>query len=149
MMLSVAASALLAFVLVGIPTSLQAATSTPARPRATAASPRMELQPTPSCPQNAVGDLNKAINFVQGQTWAERPGDNPLLLSPDLNACKVVLSVGHLSKTEEAALYAGAGSRLAITYRRDWARPSRSLLILWIVFGGAGVVWVFRRYARR
>jgi hypothetical protein len=54
----------------------------------------------------------------------------------------VVLHVGNLSAAEEAALQAGAGSGLAIEYRRDWARPSRQLLILWIVFGGSGVIWV-------
>jgi len=69
--------------------------------------------------------------------------------APDLNACRVVLNIGQLSAREEAALQAGAGSRLAIEYRRDWARPSRVPLILWVVFGGAGLVWTFHRYARR
>ena len=107
------------------------------------------MDPTATCPQDALDELSRAIDFVRGQTWADQPGSNPLTISPDLNACRVVLSVGHLSDQEEAALQAGAGSRLAIEYRKDWARPSRLLLILWVVFGGSGVVWIYRRYARR
>lgn len=108
-----------------------------------------ELQPTAACPPDAVAELHQAIDFVRGQTWAEDPGTLSLNIAPDLNACRVVLNIGQLSPLEEAALQAGAGSRLAIEYRRDWARPSRVLLILWIVFGGGGLVWMFHRYARR
>jgi hypothetical protein len=108
-----------------------------------------QLEPTATCPANAVAELRRTIDFVRAQTWADQPGTMPLNVSPDLNACRVVLNVGQLSADEEAALQAGAGSRLAIEYRRDWARPSRVLLILWVVFGGAGLVWTFRRYARR
>jgi hypothetical protein len=109
----------------------------------------MQLKPTATCPQDALVELNKTIEFVRGQTWADQPGSNPLAIAPDLNACRVVLHVGHLSEEEEAALQAGAGSGLAIEYRRDWARPSRLLLILWIVFGGSGVIWVYLRYGHR
>lgn len=114
---------------------------------ASAAAP--ELQPTAACPADAVAELQQTIDFVRGQTWAEVPGTMSLNIAPDLNACRVVLNIGELSPREEAALQAGAGSRLAIEYRRDWARPSRVWLILWIVFGGAGLMWMFRRYARR
>jgi hypothetical protein len=107
------------------------------------------LEPTATCPQDAVDELGRAIEFVRGQTWTDRPGSNPLTILPDLNACRVVLNVGHLNDREEAALQAGAGSRLSIEYRKDWARPSRLLMVLWLVFGGSGVVWVYRRYARR
>ena len=108
----------------------------------------MTLEPTATCPRDAVDELSRTIEFVRGQTWTDRPGSNPLTLRPDLNACRVVLNVGHLSDQEEAALQAGAGPRLSIEYRRDWARPSRLITVLWVVFGGSGVVWVYRRYAR-
>lgn len=119
-----------------------------ADPRATS-SLEMQLAPTASCPADAVDQLNKTIEFVRGQTWADQPGDNPLTIAPDLTACRVVLHVGQLNDQEEAALKAGAGPRLAIEYRRDWAKPSHLLLYLWIVFGGSGVVWVYVRSARR
>lgn len=115
----------------------------------TSSSPGLKLDPTATCPQDALDELNRAIDFVRGQTWTDQPGSIPLTLAPDLNACRVVLNVGQLSDQEEAALQAGAGTRLAIEYRKDWARPSRLLLILWLVFGGSGVVWVYRRYASR
>jgi hypothetical protein len=72
-----------------------------------------------------------------------------LSLAPDLDICRVVLHVGQLSPEEEAALLAGAGSRLVIEHRRDWARSSRLPLILWTVFGGSAVVWLYRHSARR
>jgi hypothetical protein len=108
-----------------------------------------QLEPTATCPADAVAELRQTIDFVRAQAWAEQPGAISLNIAPDLNACRVVLNIGQLSPREEAALQAGAGSRLAIEYRRDWARPSRVLLILWVVFGGAGLVWMFHRYARR
>ncbi len=118
-------------------------------PQTTSSPSGMQLNPTATCPQDALDELTKTIEFVREQTWTDRPGSHPLNLSPDLNACRVVLHVGQLSDEEEAALQAGAGSRLAIEYRRDWARPSRLLLILWIIFGGSGVVWVYWRYRRQ
>ena len=117
-------------------------------PEATS-SPGIQLKPTATCPQDVLDELNKTIEFVRGQTWTDQPLSNPLTIAPDLNACRVVLQVGHLTDEEGAALQAGAGSRLAIEYRRDWARPSRLLLILWIAFGGSGVIWIYRRYGRR
>jgi hypothetical protein len=112
------------------------------------ASAGMTLNPTATCPQDALDELNKAIEFVRGRTWTDRPDGHALNITPDVDACRVVLHIGDLSHEEEAALQAGAGSRLAIEYRQDWARPSRVLLILWIVFGGSGVIWVYRHYYR-
>lgn len=109
----------------------------------------MQLKPTATCAQAAVDELEATIEFVRGQTWTDRPGANPLTITPNLDACRVVLHVGQLTDEEEAALEAGGGPRLAIEYRRDWAKPSRLLLYLWVVFGGSGVVWVYLRYGRR
>jgi hypothetical protein len=128
--------------------SASAATPPAADPRATS-SLEMRLTPSATCPGDAVDELSKTIEFVRGQTWADQPGSNSLTIAPDLNACRVVLHVGQLNDQEEAALKTGAGSRLAIEYRRDWAKPSRLLLILWVVFGGSGLIWVYVRYARR
>ena len=125
-----------------------AAAAPPGEPQATTPT-AMQLEPTATCPQDGINELNAVIAFVRGQSWADRPGSNPLTIAPDLIVCRVVLHVGELSAEEEAALLAGAGSRLAIEYRRDWAEPSRLFLILWIVFGGGGVVWVYRRFGRR
>jgi hypothetical protein len=97
----------------------------------------------------ALDEINKAIHFIQGETWADRPGATPVNIVPDLIACQVTLNVGHLSKHEESALEAGAGPRLSIVQRHDWAKPSRVLLILWIVFGGSGLIWLWRRYLRQ
>ena len=131
------------------PVPVLAAASPTSEPHPTSSSPGLQLEPTATCPQDALDELIRTIDFVRGQAWTDRPGSHPLNVSPDLNACRVVLHVGQLSRDEEAALQAGAGSRLAIEYRRDWARPSRLLLILWIVFGGSGVIWVYRRYGRQ
>jgi hypothetical protein len=131
------------------PMAASATTPPPGSPEATSASPGLDLEPTATCPHEAVEELEQAIRFVRGQTWADQPGNNPLSLAPDLGSCRVVLHVGRLSDQEEAALQAGAGSRLAIEYRRDWARSSRLPLILWVVFGGSAVAWTYRRYARR
>lgn len=116
-----------------------------AQPRASA----LDLQPTSTCPQEAIDQISRAIDFVRGQAWADSPGDKALNIAPDLTTCEVVLHIGHLSDREQAALETGAGSRLAVEYRKDWARPSRILLTLWIVFGGSGLIWIYRRYARR
>ena len=110
--------------------------------------PALRDTPTDACPQPALDELNETIAFVRGKTWTDQPGRHSLALAPDLTTCRVVLHIGQLSDAEEAALQAGAGSRLAIEYRRDWAKPSRLLLILWVVLGSSGVIWVYRRYGR-
>ena len=115
---------------------------------AATASAGLPWQPTATCPPEALDELNKAIEFIRGRTWTDRPGGQALNIAPDVDACRVVLHIGDLSHEEEAALQAGAGSRLAIEYRQDWARPSRVLLILWVLFGGSGVIWVYRHYYR-
>jgi hypothetical protein len=107
-----------------------------------------QLAPTATCPADAVAELDRTIDFVRGQTWTDQPQKMALNISPDLNACRVVLNVGHLSAKEEAALQAGAGPRLAIEHRKDFGHPSRILLILWVVFGGSGLIWLYRRTSR-
>ena len=131
----------------GVVTPASAVPAAGGAPAASSAS-ELSLRPTSTCPQSAVNQLNQAITFVRGQTWADKPESTPLNIVPDLIACQVTLNVGHLSKHEKAALEAGAGPRFAIVQRSDWAKPSRMLLILWIVFGGSGLVWLYRRYFR-
>ena len=115
---------------------------------AQAATAAPQLAPTPTCPADAVAELSKTIAFVQGQTWTSQPQKMALNISPDLNACRVVLNVGHLSAKDEAALQAGAGPRLTIDHRKDFGRPSRVLLLLWVIFGGSGLIWLYRRTSR-
>ncbi|HKY75979.1 MAG TPA: hypothetical protein VJS45_07560 [Acidimicrobiia bacterium] len=120
----------------------------PVSDRGATTSAGLPLNPTATCPEDALAELNKAIEFVRGRTWTGRPESHALNIAPDVHTCRVVLHIGPLTDEEEAVLQAGAGSRLAIEYRRDWARPSRLLLALWIVFGGSGVIWIYRRYCR-
>ena len=141
-------SCVVLFLAIGLEQRLSFAADSPVSDPATTAPAGMQLNPTATCPRDALDELNEAIEFVRGRTWTERPEGHALNITPDVEACRVVLHIGDLSHEEEAALHAGAGSRLAIEYRRDWARPSRVLLILWIVFGGAGVIWVYRHYYR-
>ena len=54
-----------------------------------------------------------------------------------------------LNAGEQAALERGGEGRLAIERTKDNAKPSRLPLLLWVVFGGAGLVFVFVRYGRR
>ena len=60
-----------------------------------------------------------------------------------------MLKINKVSNSEEAALQAGGEGRLAIERTKDNAKPSRLPLLLWVIFGGAGVVFVFIRYGRR
>lgn len=110
--------------------------------------PALRATPTDACPQPALDELNQTIEFVRGKSWTDQPGRHALNVAPDLITCRIVLHIGQLSAAEEAALQAGAGSRLAIEYRRDWAKPSRWVMILWLIFGSSGVIWVYRRYGR-
>lgn len=108
-----------------------------------------ELKPTAQCPQPDIDQLQRVITFVRSQSWAEHPGDNAFLLNPDTTTCRVVLKINQVSGSEEQALQAGGEGRLAIERTKDNAKPSRLPLLLWVVFGGAGVVFVFVRYGRR
>ncbi|MEW6472510.1 MAG: hypothetical protein AB1679_09570 [Actinomycetota bacterium] len=108
-----------------------------------------DLKPTAQCPQPEIDQLQRVITFVRSQSWAERPRENAFFLSPDTTTCRVVLKIPEVSSSEEAALQAGGEGRLAIERVRDKAKPSRLPLLLWIVFGGAGLIFVFLRYGRR
>jgi hypothetical protein len=61
----------------------------------------------------------------------------------------VVLKINKVSSAEQAALQRGGDGRLSIEKTKDYAKPSRLPLLLWVIFGGAGVVFVFVRYGRR
>ena len=109
----------------------------------------LDLKPTAQCPQTDIDKLQRVVTFVRGRSWAEDAGEKPFQINPDTNACRVVLKIGKVSSSEEAALQAGGEGRLAIERTKDNAKPSRLPLLLWVVFGGAGVVFVFVRYGRR
>lgn len=121
-----------------------AAAQTPTTVVATA----YNLQPTEQCPQSHIEQLERVMTFVRGKSWAENPGDTSFNLNPDTTNCRVVLRISQVSGGEQAALEQGGEGRLAIEETRDWAEPSRLPLILWVIFGGAGLVLVFRRYGR-
>ena len=115
----------------------------------TNSAPTMNLKPTATCPQADVDQLQKVITFVQGQSWSEHPGNSAFSLSPDTTGCRVVLKIHQVTSVEQAALEQGGGTRLAIQKTKDYGKPSRLPLLLWVVFGGAGVVFVFVRYGRQ
>jgi hypothetical protein len=110
---------------------------------------QMNLKPTAKCPQPEIDQMQKVIAFVEGQTWSQHPGSVAFLLDPDTSTCRVVLKIHKVSGAERAALEQGGGARLTIEKTKDYATPSRLPLLLWIIFGGAGVVFVFIRYGRR
>ncbi len=109
----------------------------------------MNLKPTEKCPQTDIDQMQRVISFVQGESWSEHPGSMGLRIVPDTTACRVVLEINKVSSGEQAALERGGEGRLSIQKTKDYAKPSRLPLLLWIVFGGAGVVFVFIRYGRR
>src|SRR4051794_36553580 len=111
--------------------------------------PTMTLKPTDKCPQPGIDQLQRVIGFVEGQSWSEHPGSTAFALNPDTTACRVVLKINKVSSVEQAALERGGEGRLSIQKTKDYAKPSRLPLLLWVVFGGAGVVFIFRRYGRR
>jgi len=115
----------------------------------TQSSAPVSLKPTEKCPQTDIDQLQRVITFVQGQSWSEHPGSTAFLLSPDTGACRIVLKINKVTSVEQAALQRGGEGRLSIQKTKDYAKPSRLPLLLWIVFGGAGVVFVFIRYGRR
>jgi hypothetical protein len=110
---------------------------------------QMNLKPTAKCPQPEIDQMQKVISFVQGQSWSQHPGSVAFLVDPDTDSCRVVLKINKVSSTEQAALEQGGQGRLSIEKTKDYAKPSRLPLLLWIIFGGAGVVFVFVRYGRR
>ena len=137
-----AVAALLLFVLGGAgPVKAQTLTTQPTR--------TMTLKPTDKCPQPGIDQLQRVIGFVEGQSWSQHPGSTAFALNPDTAACRVVLKINKVSSVEQAALERGGEGRLSIQKTKDYAKPSRLPLLLWVVFGGAGVVFVFRRYGRR
>jgi hypothetical protein len=107
------------------------------------------LKPTDKCPQPEIDQMQRVIGFVEGQSWSEHPGSSGLRITPDTKTCRVVLAIGKVSSGERAALDRGGEGRLSIEKIKDNAKPSRLPLLLWVVFGGAGVAFVFRRYGRR
>ena len=109
----------------------------------------LDLKPTAQCPQPDIDQLQRVVTFVRSKSWAEDPGSTAFSISPDTAACRVVVRIADVSTNEEAALEAGGEGRLAIERTKDKAKPSRLPLLLWIVFGGAGLVFVFSRYGRR
>ena len=92
-------------------------------------------RPTPPSPNDA------------GKSWAQNPDSTAVSLSPNTATCQVVLRINRLSPSERMALTVGAGPRLTIQYEHDDHR-SRLPLLLWIIFGGAGLIWVYRRSLR-
>lgn len=109
------------------------------------------LTPTDRCPQADIDALQRVITFVRSQSWAEKPGSTAFMLNPDTAACRVVLTIeeDQLSVAETAALRRGGENRLSIEEQRGRAEASRLPLLLWVVFGGAGLVFVYARYGRR
>jgi hypothetical protein len=106
------------------------------------------LKPTAQCPQNDIDQLQRVITFVRSKSWAEQPDKTAFNITPDTAACRVVLKINKVTTTEETALERGGEGRLSIEKIKDHAKPSRLPLILWVVFGGSGLVFVFARYGR-
>ena len=107
------------------------------------------LTPTHECSQTDIDQLQRVITFVRSKSWAEDPAGTAFAISPDTSNCRVVLKINEISSQEEVALERGGEGRLSIEKTRDKAKPSRLPLLLWVVFGGAGLVFVFVRYGRR
>jgi hypothetical protein len=107
------------------------------------------LTPTQGCPQADIDQLQRVITFVRGKSWAEQPDKTAFAIAPDTAACRVVLKINKVSAGEQAALERGGEGRLSIERTKERAEPSRLPLLLWVVFGGAGLVFVFVRYGRR
>lgn len=107
------------------------------------------LTPTHECSQTDIDQLQRVITFVRSKSWAEEPSSTAFAINPDTASCRVVLRISKVSAEEQAALERGGEGRLSIERTKDNAKPSRLPLLLWIVFGGAGLVFVFVRYGRR
>ena len=128
--------------LVGVPPAV-AQTST------TEGSETIPLKPTAQCPQKDIDQLQRVITFVRSKSWADDPDKTAFAISPDTAACKVVLKINKVSPAEEAKLAQGGEGRVSIEKIKDRPKPSRLPLILWVVFGGAGLIFIFARYGRR
>jgi hypothetical protein len=61
----------------------------------------------------------------------------------------LVLKIPDVSDSEAAALQRGGENRITVEETKDHSKPSRLPLVLWVVFGGAGLVLIFLRYGRR
>lgn len=107
------------------------------------------LAPTQECSQADIDQLQRVIAFVRSKSWAEQPDKTAFAIAPDTDTCRVVLKINEVSDGEEAALERGGEGRLSIERTKDRAEPSRLPLLLWVVFGGAGLIFVFVRYGRR
>jgi len=107
------------------------------------------LEPTAQCPQADIDTLQRVISFVRGQSWADEPGTTAFTISPDTANCRIVLKISELSDEEAAALQRGGENRLTVEETEDHGRASRLPLVLWVVFGGAGLALLFARYGRR
>ena len=111
--------------------------------------PVIPLTPTQECSQADIDQLQRVITFVRSKSWAEQPDKTAFAIAPDTANCRVVLKINEVSAGEQAALDRGGEGRLTIERTKDRAEPSRLPLLLWVVFGGAGLVFVFLRYGRR
>ena len=107
------------------------------------------LTPTHECSQADIDQLQRVITFVRSKSWAEQPDKTAFAIVPDTANCRVVLKINKVSDGEQAALERGGEGRLSIERTKERAKPSRLPLLLWVVFGGAGLVFVFVRYGRR
>lgn len=107
------------------------------------------LEPTAACPQAEIETLQRVISFIRSQSWADEPGSTAFVINPDTANCRLILKIPDLSDDEAAALQRGGENRLTIEETKDHGRASRLPLVLWVVFGGAGLILVFRRYGRR
>lgn len=137
------------FVALVVPALLVGVGTAAAQSATTGDAGSFNLTPTEHCPQGDIDRLRRVITFVRSESWAEDPGSTSFALNPDTAACRVVLKINEVSSAEQAALERGGEGRLAIEKTKDKAEPSRLPLILWVIFGGAGVLLVFRRYGRR
>ena len=120
-----------------------AQTSTPADTKP------IPLAPTAQCPQADIDTLQRVIGFVRSKSWADDPGGTAFVIDPDTANCRIVLKVPELSDDEAAALQRGGENRLTVEETKDHGKASRLPLVLWVVFGGAGLVLVFLRHGRR
>lgn len=107
------------------------------------------LTPTQECSEADIDQLQRVITFVRSKSWAEQPDKTAFAIAPDTASCRVVLKINEVSVDEQAALERGGEGRLTIERTKDRAEPSRLPLLLWVVFGGAALVFVFVRYGRR